>query len=288
MKLYNPKIMERVKRLELPFNDYGLDPFGVSQKHLATFFTMLDWFYSRYLGVTTHGIDHIPERGRVMLVGNHSGGVALDGGMVLASLMLEMQTPRLGHGMAEKFLNTTPFASQWLNRVGQFTGLPEHALRLLEADRVLMVFPEGARGTAKLYKERLSLVRFGTGFIRLALQTGTPIVPFAFIGGGEAIPTIRNLYTLGKLVGAPYVPVTPYFLPLPRPVPCELYYSEPMVFEGTGNEDDETIEVYVEQVRARIASLIELGWHNRHPNGGTPPGLEVYKASVAESSPDLS
>ena len=58
-------------------------------------------------------------------------------------------------------------------------GLPEHAVRLLEDDRLLLVFPEGARGTAKLFKDRNSLVRFGTGFMRLALQTGTPIVPTA-------------------------------------------------------------------------------------------------------------
>ena len=60
-----------------------------------------------------------------------------------------------------------------------------------------MVFPEGARGTAKLYKERHSLVEFGTGFMRLALKTNTPIIPFGFAGGGEAIPTVANAYALG-------------------------------------------------------------------------------------------
>src|SRR4029077_13360162 len=98
--------------------------------------------------------------------------------------------PRLAQGMLEKFINRVPFASLWSNRCGQFTGLPEHAVRLLEDDRLLMVFPEGARGTAKLYKERHSLVQFGTGFMRLSLRTKTPIVPFGFIGGGEAVPTV--------------------------------------------------------------------------------------------------
>src|SRR5256885_2001642 len=123
-------------------------------------------------------------RPRAMLIGNHSGGVALDGGMVLASMLLDLDPPRLAQGMAEKFMNMIPFMSQYSARCGQFTGLPEHATRLLDDERLLMVFPEGARGTAKLYWERYSLVNFGTGFMRLSLATGTPIVPFAFIGGG--------------------------------------------------------------------------------------------------------
>jgi 1-acyl-sn-glycerol-3-phosphate acyltransferase len=83
-----------------------------------------------------------------MLVGNHSGGVAIDGMMVIASQFFEMEPPRLAQGMAEKFLNQMPFASQITSRLGHLTGLPEHAERLLADERMLMVFPEGARGTA--------------------------------------------------------------------------------------------------------------------------------------------
>lgn len=256
--------MERVRRIELPFNRYGIDPYGISQEKLAVFFSVLGFLYKHYFDVRVFGIDHVPPKGRGMLVGNHSGGVAVDGAMVLTSLLFEMEPPRLGQSMAEKFLNRMPFVSQWANRVGQFTGLPEHAARLLEDERLLVVFPEGARGTAKLYPERNSLVRFGTGFIRLALATRTPIVPFAFIGGGEAIPTIYNSEWLGKLVGVPYVPFTPYILPLPRPVPCEIYYGRPLFFEGTGNEDDDVIQRYVDQVADSITALMELGLSRRN------------------------
>jgi 1-acyl-sn-glycerol-3-phosphate acyltransferase len=130
---------------------------------------------------------------------------------------------------------------------------------------MLMVFPEGAKGTAKLYKERYSLVNFGTGFMRLAMKTRTPIVPFGFIGGGDAIPTIANWYALGRLMGAPYVPVTPYLVAVPLPVRLEVHYGAPMTFAGTGAEDDEVIHGHVEEVKARIAALIDLG--RRHRNG---------------------
>lgn len=259
----DPEIAARVARLELPFNRHGIDPYGVSRRDVARFLSMLYWFYHRYFSVTVVGIEHVPARGRTMLIGNHSGGVALDGAMLLVSLLVEREPPRLAQGMAEKFLNVLPFTSTIMSRTGHLTGLPEHAERLLSDERLLMVFPEGARGTAKLYWERHSLVEFGTGFMRLALSTRSPIVPFAFLGGGEAIPTVKNLYGLGKLLGAPYIPLTPYLLPLPRPVPLSIYYGEPMTFEGTGREDDEVIADYVAQVKQRVADLIERGRHER-------------------------
>src|SRR5262249_14991745 len=212
-------------RLELPFNRYGVDPYGISKKHLVLGMSAFTFLYRHYFGVKVRGIENVPRRGRAMLVGNHSGGVAIDGAMVIASMFLEMDPPRLAQGMVDKFINKIPLASLLANRTGQFTGLPEHAERLLHDERLLMVFPEGARGTAKLYKERYSLVEFGTGFMRLALKTHAPIIPFAFVGGGDAVPTIANAYTLGKLLGVPYVPVTPWLVPAPIPVKLEIYFG---------------------------------------------------------------
>ena len=261
--LADPEVEACIDRMEVRFNAYGLDRFGVSRDHLVHFFTFLKFFYRNYFNVKSYNIDRVPERGRVMVVGNHSGGLPVDGGMVLASLMLEHDPPRLAHGMVEKFAQRWPFVSSWFNRVGQFTGLPEHAVELLESERVLMVFPEGARGTGKLYKDKYHLVRFGTGFLRLALKTGTPIVPFAFIGGEEAIPTAIHVNFLAKLLGAPYVPLTKYVLPFPLPISCSIHYGEPMEFDGNGTEVDSVIQGYVDHVKERIEELIEEGRRER-------------------------
>lgn len=252
-------VSERLDRLELPFNEYGLDPYGISKKRLGAMFTILGSMYHHYFRCRVYGAEHIPRSTRAMLVGNHSGGYAIDGMMVIASCFFALDPPRLAQGMVEKFLTSLPFASEWTSKCGQFTGLPEHAIRLLEQERLLMVFPEGARGTAKLYQERYSLVRFGTGFMRLALKTKTPIIPLAFLGGGEAIPTVMNLEKLGRMLGAPYIPVTPYLLPIPLPVRVEIHYDEPMLLTGTGDEDDSVILDKVNDVKSRINSLIEQG-----------------------------
>lgn len=256
-------VRERVERLELPWNRHGFDPYGTSKKQLQNVFTMWGAAYRHYFSVHTHGLKNVPTKGRVMLIGNHSGGVALDASMVLTSLILELEPPRLAHAMAEKFIGVLPFASQGMTRGGQFPGVPEIAKRLLQEERMLLVFPEGSRGTAKLFRERYSLVDFGTGFMRLALETQTPIVPFAFLGGGEAIPTVYNAYKLGRLLGAPYVPVTPYLLPVPLPVRMDIVYGEPLVFQGNGTEEDEVVVAYVGRVKQRIAELTQEGLRMR-------------------------
>lgn len=248
-----------VDRLELPFNTLGVDPYGISKPHLVVMFKALAFLYNHYFRVQAHGMEHIPKRGRAMLVGNHSGGFAVDAAMVVASALLEMEPPRLAQGMVEKFMNRLPVASLWTLRTGQLTGLPEHAQRLLEDERLLMVFPEGARGTAKLYKERYSFVEFGTGFMRLALKTRTPIIPTGIIGGGDAVPSIYNSYSLGKLLGVPYVPITPYLVPVPLPVPLSIRYAPAMVFEGTGDEEDSVIVEYVQKVKTVIDELVTEG-----------------------------
>lgn len=252
-------VTARLDLLELPFNRFGIDPYGISKKHLSGWLRLLGFLYKYYFHVRCYGVENVPARGRAMLVGNHSGGIALDAAMVIASAFFEMDPPRLAQGMVDKFIHRVPLFAQWASRAGQLQGLPENAERLLEDERLLMVFPEGARGTAKLYPERYSLVDFGTGFVRLAMKTRTPIVPLGFIGGGDAIPTVMNAYRLGKLFGAPYVPITPYLLAVPLPVPLAIEYGEPMLFPGTGAEDDEVVSANVEQVKQRIAALIERG-----------------------------
>ena len=264
------EVRQRIDRLELPFNALGFDPYGVSKKHLRVSLTALAALYRYYFSVETRGIEHVPARGRAMIVGNHSGGVAIDAAMVIASCFLEMDPPRLAQGMVEKFINRFAFASLWASRTGQFTGLPEHAERLLEEERLVMVYPEGARGTAKLFRDRNSLVEFGSGFVRMALKTKTPIVPVAILGAGEAFPTVANAYKLGRLFGVPYIPVVAYGLPVPIPARIDIEYAPPLLFSGSGNEDDEIVFGYVDKVKEVISRMLVRGARRRR---GDPPQL---------------
>ncbi len=255
----HPEVTDRLQRLELPFGPDGVDPYGVDRQELARFFTLLRWIYRDYFTVRVHHAERVPARGAAMLVGNHSGGVAIDGLIVVGACFFELEPPRLAQGMADRFLARLPFVAPATARLGHFTGLPEHALRMLRDGRLLMVFPEGTRGTAKLYHERHDLVRFGTGFLRIAQQARVPIVPFGFVGAGDAIPTVLNLYRLGRRLGLPYVPLTPWLLPVPRPTELHVLFGDPMHFEGDERTPDEVVTERVEAVRTCIADLIAEG-----------------------------
>ena len=199
--------------------------------------------------------------------------------------------------MVEKFAQNLPFLSSLFSRIGQLTGLPEHAVQILEAGRLLLAFPEGVRGTGKLFNDRYQLARFGTGFMRIALQTKSPIIPFAFVGGEEAMPVIYHAQPLADLIGVPYIPIPKHIIPLPKPEYCQIIYGEPLYFEGSGNERDVIIQGYVDQVKETIAGLIIEGRERReerlkekdlYSNQGLTGGghLSNIKSSSTPPSPD--
>lgn len=262
----DPHAAARVDALNLSFNKFGIDPYGIARSDLIRFVSAFAWIYRHYFKVDVYGLENVPPRGRAILVGNHSGGVAIDGAMVMGSMLLDAEPPRLPHAMIDKFIHRFPGASQLMSRTGQFTGNPDQAIRLLRDDRLLLVFPEGARGTAKLAKDADTLVGFGTGFVRLALETKSPIIPFGFVGGGEALPTVANLKTLGRLLGVPYIPVTKWGLLVPKPTRFQLLYGKPMVFEGSGHERDEVCGAMVDEVKMKISDLIRQGRQLREKN----------------------
>jgi 1-acyl-sn-glycerol-3-phosphate acyltransferase len=239
-------------------NALGYDKWGYSTAAAKRTLYLSAWFYRRYFRVEAHGIDRVPQ-GKGLLIGNHSSQLAYDGMMVATSMMLDARPPRAVKAMIEKIFQRVPFANVFMTRAGQLTGLPENCERLLADGELLMVFPEGARGSGKLWKDRYKLLDFGTGFVRLAMKTRAPITPFAFIGGEEACPALFDVKPLARAFGFPYFPITPTILPLPLPARCSIWFGEPMWFEGSGNEEDAEVQAKVERVKTRIAELIAEG-----------------------------
>jgi 1-acyl-sn-glycerol-3-phosphate acyltransferase len=255
----------RTKALVVRENEYGYDPFGLNRSSLKGAVRVAHFLYRYYFRAEAHGIEHVPTRGRMLLVANHSGQLPWDGLVIGASVFLEPAMPRLVRSMVEHFVPTVPFASYLFNRWGQIVGTPENCRRLLAQDEAILVFPEGARGISKPFSKRYQLAPFGTGFLRLALEANAPIVPVAVIGAEEQAPAI-NLRRIARLVGAPAFPIVPYppFVPLvPLPVKYRLYFGEPMRFTGDPDDDDEALEEKVRSVKHAIESLIHLGLRAR-------------------------
>jgi 1-acyl-sn-glycerol-3-phosphate acyltransferase len=263
------ELQERLDRVPTRLNEYGYDAFGADPRSLRRLLLPGALVYRYWLRVETHGIERVPE-GRVLLIANHAGNTfAWDGAMLALAMLLEAEPPRLVRAMAEYYLPTIPFFNVLLHRGGSVVGTPENCVQLLEHDEAVMVFPEGARGFVKRYSKRYELQSFGLGFVRLALETNTPIVPIGIVGSEEQNPGLADVKALGRLVGSPAFPITPLF-PwlgplgfLPLPVKFRIRFGAPLRFEGDAHDDDAMIQRHVERVKERIRELIAEGLAER-------------------------
>ena len=262
-RFVDDELRQRVDRMGLVVNEFGYDRWGGSPASTMRMMVIVRWLYRNYFRVETSGLEHLP-RGRLMVVGNHSAQLAYDGMLVAAAAALDAEPPRMLRAMIEHFFANVPLVSILMTRVGQLTGTPENAERLLaEEDAAIMVFPEGHRGGGRVWRDRYKVLGFGQGFMRLALKTNTPIVPFGFIGGEEMCASLSRMEPLAKLIGTPYTPLSPTILPLPLPVKAYIHFGEPMHFEGASNDEDEVIAKKVRQVEKAVARLIAKGLKQR-------------------------
>jgi 1-acyl-sn-glycerol-3-phosphate acyltransferase len=262
------EIAERVARVPTVLNEYDFDEYGLSPDWVKRSALTTALLYRYYFRVQTFDIDRVPP-GPVLLICNHAGQLPFDGMMLTAAMLLEAEPPRIARGMAEYWVSELPFISVAAARMGAMVGTPRNCVSMLEAGECVMVFPEGVRGMNKLYSERYQLQRFGLGFMRLALQTGTPIVPVSIVGSEEQQPGLANLAGVGKLLGMPALPITPSFPLLgplgllPMPVKYRMYFGEPLHFEGDPSEDDRHIQERVDIVKAAIMAGFERGLSER-------------------------
>jgi 1-acyl-sn-glycerol-3-phosphate acyltransferase len=250
-----------------------VDAFGLDPAHEKNLRPALDFLFKRYFRTRVEGVEHVPNEGRAMIVANHSGALPLDGLMIRQALRLNHPAGRDARWLAEDFSFYLPFIGVTMNRIGAVRACPENGERLLAKNHVVSVFPEGAEGIKKLYRERYQLQRFGRGgFVRLALRTQSPIIPCAVIGGEEANPILHRFDNLSKLVGVDYLPITPTF-PwlgplglLPLPTRWHLVFGEPISVANYGPaaaSDHVLVGRISERVRASIAGLLDGGLRRR-------------------------
>lgn len=243
----------------------SLDPFGLdlefTKKVLASFYP----FYRHYFKVRLKGKQHLKDKPYI-IVSNHSGQIAFDGALISMAFALELNPPRLVRPMVERFVPSIPFIGQWFAACGAVLGDRENCLRLLKRGESVLVFPEGLEGVAKDTKDFYRLQKFTKGFLRMAIETGTEILPLAVIGAEECYPFVYHFRKLGKILKLPTLPITPTFpllgplgiLPLPSPI--DIHIGKPISFPKTSEEiTEEMIDQHLHYVEKEINSMIKWG-----------------------------
>jgi len=239
------------------------DEFGLDPEFRARAMPLFRVLYEKYWRVDARGARHVPKSGPVILVSNHSGALPFDATMIACALE-EARYPRPPRFLYDRFVENLPWIPSFYKKAGGVVASHENAARLLEKEELIGLFPEGVSGLSKLYSERYVLQPFSGGFIRLALRFGAPIVPVAVVGAEEIYPLVGRLKGLGKLMGAPYLPVTPFFPLLgplgliPLPTKWQIRFGKPIVLAPPAHLrlDGTAVRAMAEQVRRRVQTMI--------------------------------
>ncbi len=242
------------------------DEFGFNPMKAEELRNLIEFLYHRWWRVKTEGVQHVPSRGRVIIVANHAGFIPFDGLVIKHAVEEAYPGERPLRPLIENPIYYLPFIGTIFQRLGCVRADQENAERLLNSDFGIIVFPEGIKGISKPYKERYNLQRFGRGgFVRLAIKTRSPIVPAAIVGSEETYPLLRTLKLPARVLNLPFFPVTPFF-PLfglagllPLPSRWFVQFGEPVDtsrYPQNAAEDDILVNELTERVRSTIQKMV--------------------------------
>ncbi|HEV2075133.1 MAG TPA: lysophospholipid acyltransferase family protein [Thermoleophilaceae bacterium] len=223
---------------------------------------LYDFFYNYWFRCEVEGVENVPASGGALLVSNHSGALPPDAPMIAKAIREEHAQPRPLHITVEHFFKGYPGFSMLVPKIGCVAAHPANVQRLLhDEEQLVLVFPEGRKGTEKLYKNRYKLRRFGRGgFVEAAMRARAPIVPVCVVGAEEAAPVFAQVGVLKRLTGLIYFPITPTFPHLGvlgmlgyLPAKFKIRFLEPIPFDADDlHEDKSLVQSVAHEVRARI------------------------------------
>jgi 1-acyl-sn-glycerol-3-phosphate acyltransferase len=224
--------------------------------------TLYEFFYRYWFRAEVEGIENVPATGGALLVSNHSGALPPDAAMITKAIREEHPQGRPLNITVEHFFKGYPGFSMLIPKIGCVAAHPANVHRLLfDEQELVLVFPEGRKGTEKLYKDRYRLRRFGRGgFVEAAMRARAPIVPVCVVGAEEAAPVFAQLGALKRLTGLLYFPITPTFPHFGLlgmlgylPAKFKLRFLEPIRFDEEGMyEDKALVQTVAHEIRARI------------------------------------
>jgi len=258
-KLVSADIDRKIDAIQKPTGSLGYDPWGYNADAMKIGYTLVQQLYRHYFRVQADGVDKVPGQGPVLLIANHSGQLPLDGVLIGFALATRELEPRMPRAMIERFFPTVPYLGNMLNQLGAVLGDPTNCAKMLANGEAVIIFPEGIRGSGKMYRDRYQLKRFGNGFMHLAMQYNATVIPVGVVGCEETIPAFGNITPLAKALGIPYAPVA---APVVLPARVFLKFGDPMHF---ANEEltEEQVTERVDQVKTAISHLIDEGLSER-------------------------
>ena len=246
--------------------DYTVDDYGFDQEITERFMlTALRPIAQKWFRVEVRGAENIPadgwRAGRLQPLRHGPGRRPDDRGQ-----HPRPHRPVPAPARAPTWSSGCPFVSDLARKGGATLACNEDAERMLRGGELVGVWPEGFKGIGKPFSERYKLQRFGRGgFVSAAIRTGVPIIPTSVVGAEEIYPLVGNIPSLARLLGIPYLPITPLFPLLgplgliPLPSKWLIEFGEPIRTDDydVGAADDPMLVFNVtDQVRESIQQTL--------------------------------
>src|SRR4051795_6224324 len=216
------------------------------------------------------GWENIPEP-PVLLIGIHSGAPFVwDAWTVGVQWWRHFGAERPLHGTAHDALMALPLVGDYFRKMGVLPAAPDSITGALAEGRDVALWPGGEVDSLRPWTKRDEAVLAGRmGFVRLAIQTGVPIVPVSTVGGPDAMPVIFSGRRLAKALRldqfaqlkmfpiALQVPwgVSPALLPeLPLPTKIRTAFQEPidLADDPERADDEDFVQARYDEVQGAI------------------------------------
>ena len=244
--------------------DYEVDAFGFDSQITEIFAAAIEPIAEKWFRLEVRGVENIPTDGGALLVANHSGTVPIDG--LITGYAVKKYSGRDLRPLGADLVFSLPFVGQIARKVGATLACAEDAERLLTTGEIAGVWPEGFKGIGKPFADRYKLQRFGRGgFVSSAMRAQVPIVPVSIVGAEEIYPLVGNVPSLARLLGLPYLPITPFFPLLgplgliPLPSKWIIEFGEPIrtdAFPPEAADDPMLLFNVTDQVRETIQQTL--------------------------------
>jgi 1-acyl-sn-glycerol-3-phosphate acyltransferase len=221
--------------------------------------------YHLWWRVEAVGLERLPARGGAIVVVNRAPALVPYEPLVVAMALGGVRATGAVRPLLDARVMRAPALGPLLRAGGASRDTAEIMRRLLGRSGWVVTGPETDALFGKTFGDRYRLARFGRAFARVAIATGTPVVPVAVIGSEETHPVLGRLSAAARWLGVPTVAVTPTRVPLPTKL--RLHIGEPIdVTERYAAADAERPECtarLADQARERLQGLILEGLRRR-------------------------
>jgi 1-acyl-sn-glycerol-3-phosphate acyltransferase len=246
--------------------DYETDDWGLDWEVIEATRPFLDFLYKYFWRVETIGLENIPDYERTLLVSNQSDQPPWDPILIMTTILNEHPAQRLVRNLYPAEIPALPFISSLMVKIGQAVDSVDNGVRLLEQEELVGVFPERLPLLGRMQRDRFKLSRFkDTGFVRMAANTASPIVPVAVVSSADTLISRRGRAARQR---SEQYQMLGGILPFPRrrmnslmPLPGKMTvcFGEPIVLSEPNQQATTELEYYskmADKVRSEIQMMI--------------------------------